>query len=78
MAIPFFDQILNAVGGAVGKAIGKVIDYIPSPEQSNRNKIEKLKKERDEILRNWDDSRKPRLDAVLAELRQREADLQNR
>ena len=41
----------SIVGGAIGKTIGKIIEQIPSPDESRRNQLKKLRKERDAILK---------------------------
>jgi len=68
-----------AIGGAAGKVLGKVAEWVPSREQSRRTKIDKIKREIDEItntkftLRSY-----KRYESLLHTLRLLEEDLQNR
>lgn len=58
------------IGGAVGKAVGKLIEYIPSPGESIRNNLEKLKKERDELLSKKQNTRdSARLSYIMQRIR---------
>lgn len=71
------------VGAAIGKVVGSVLEkatqWIPSRDQHNRTKIEKFRKERDEIIQaGIPDNRRVRLEYVLAELSRAETDLQAR
>lgn len=72
--------VIQAVlGGAFGKGLGKLIERIPGREESIRNKLDKLRKERDEIVREGIPSnRYKRYVDILSELRKLEKTLQNR
>ena len=43
--------IAGVLGNAAGKIVGKIMDRIPSESEGRRNRIEALKKERDELLK---------------------------
>jgi hypothetical protein len=75
----WFAPVGAAIGGFVGKVLGKVAEWVPSKEQYNRNKIEALERERDEILREGiPNNKRVRLTVILTELRRAESDLKNR
>jgi hypothetical protein len=42
--------IAAAIGSGVGKVISKLVDYIPGREESLRNNLQKLEKEREQIM----------------------------
>ena len=65
--------------GAVGKVLGKMSEWVPSREQYSRSKIDKLKRERDEIIQaGIPYNKRKRLDAILRQLREAESFLKNR
>ena len=71
--------IQSVIGGGIGKALGKIIERIPGREESIRNKIDKLERERDEIIEaKIPVNRYSRYKFILAELRKLEGSLKNR